>query len=139
MLLAVLLEEGVESVNLIVQVVEGDALGRFSDHGLNHEEKAVDEGGLPLEVLDLLVDQEGIQLGGRVLPEEQVSLVGPLPEEGSVFGEELALSVGLIEMDDLEEEQSHLEDDFPLGGLYPLAQLEFSRCLFGRDEGLEAR
>lgn len=103
-MLNVLLEEG---VNLTVQVVEGDALSGVGDHGLNHEEKAVDEGGLPLEVLHLLVDQEGIQLGGRVLAEEQIALVGPLPEEGSVFAEELALCVGLVEVDDLEEEQSH--------------------------------
>ena len=139
MLLAVLLEEGVEGVNLVVQVVEGNALGRVSDHGLDHEEEAVDEGGLSLEVLDLLVDQEGIQLGGRVLAEEQIALVGPLPEEGSVFAEELALGVGLVEMDDLEEEQPHLEDDFPLGCRCLLAQLELSGCLLGRYEGLEAR
>ena len=80
MLLAVLLEEGVEGVNLVVQVVEGNAFGRVSDHGLDHEEEAVDEGGLSLEVLDLLVDQEGIQLGGRVLAEEQIALIGPLPK-----------------------------------------------------------
>ena len=70
-MLAVLLEEGVESVNLIVQVVEGDALGRFSDHGLNHEEKAVDEGGLPLKVLDFLVDQKAFSSGGESCPKSR--------------------------------------------------------------------